>query len=185
MGRQGLQDPRWHPVHPGTRRDPAVSSRRCSRKAQLKGAPGWAIPGDPDAAVEGAQVDFDTASHREPLLRLAGHRPDRQEHDSGVLPGPAGHQRRSASRLEGIAKQEIKKIGVLGAYDGRWYRSYVSAKAGYDVVLMTSPSEAAEKGKYRRPEAGVFKAQDHRGEVRGAARSHHFDRRSAGISRAS
>ncbi len=118
-------------------------------KKQLKGAPMPAPRAILDAAVEGAQVDFDTASRIEPLLRLAGHRPDRQEHDSGVLPRSADHQRWRQPRPEGIAKQEIKKIGVLGAGMMGAGIAYVSAKAGYDVVLKdvtieSRPSEGKD-----------------------------------------
>ncbi|WP_445271792.1 3-hydroxyacyl-CoA dehydrogenase family protein, partial [Streptomyces sp. DSM 41978] len=52
-----------------------------------------------------------------------------------------------ASRPEGIAKQEIRKIGVLGAGMMGAGVAYVSAKAGYDVVLKDVSIEAAERGK--------------------------------------
>ena len=64
-------------------------------RKQLKGAPYPAPRAIMSAAVEGAQVDFETATaDRVALLRRPGHRPDRQEHDPGVLLRPAGDQRR-------------------------------------------------------------------------------------------
>ncbi|MDF2824620.1 MAG: 3-hydroxyacyl-CoA dehydrogenase, partial [Mycobacterium sp.] len=51
------------------------------------------------------------------------------------------------SRPDGIAKQEIKKIGVLGAGMMDAGIAYVSARAGYDVVLKDVSLEAAQKGK--------------------------------------
>ena len=50
------------------------------------------------AAVEGAQVDFDTASRIEsPLLHQPGRQPAGQEHDPGVLLRPPGDQLRLAA----------------------------------------------------------------------------------------
>ncbi|ETZ99042.1 NAD binding domain of 6-phosphogluconate dehydrogenase family protein [Mycobacterium kansasii 824] len=51
------------------------------------------------------------------------------------------------SRPDGIAKTPIKKIGVLGAGMMGAGIAYVSAKAGYDVVLKDVSLEAAQKGK--------------------------------------
>ena len=51
------------------------------------------------------------------------------------------------SRPEGIGKVPINKIGVLGAGMMGAGIAYVSAKAGYDVVLKDVSIEAAEKGK--------------------------------------
>ncbi len=84
--------------------------------------------------------------HRESLLHRAGHRADRQEHDSGVLLRPAGHQLRWFA-ARGIGKTPITKIGVLGAGMMGAGIAYVSAKAGFDVVLKDVSLEAAQKGK--------------------------------------
>jgi 3-hydroxyacyl-CoA dehydrogenase/enoyl-CoA hydratase/3-hydroxybutyryl-CoA epimerase len=51
------------------------------------------------------------------------------------------------SRPEGIGKTPITKIGVLGAGMMGAGIAYVSAKAGFDVVLKDVTVEAAEKGK--------------------------------------
>ncbi len=52
-----------------------------------------------------------------------------------------------ASRPKDVPKREIKKIGVLGAGMMGAGIAYVSAKAGYEVVLKDVTLEAAERGK--------------------------------------
>ena len=67
------------------------------------------------AAVEGAQVDFDDRDpDRVALPHRAGHRPELQEHDPGVLLRPAGDQLRSL-RPEGVDAVQATRLGVLGA----------------------------------------------------------------------
>ena len=99
------------------------------------------------AAVEGAQVDFDTASRIE------------SRYFTSLVTGPVAKNMIQAfffdlqainaggSRPEGIAKTPIKKIGVLGAGMMGAGIAYVSAKAGFDVVLKDVTIEAANKGK--------------------------------------
>jgi len=116
-------------------------------RKQVKGANMPAPRAILAAAVEGAQVDFDTASRIESryFTELAtGHVAknmiqafffDMQAINAG------------GSRPEGIGKTPIKKIGVLGAGMMGAGIAYVSAKAGYDVVLKDVTLEAAQKGK--------------------------------------
>ena len=117
-------------------------------RKQLKGADYPAPRAIMSAAVEGAQVDFETAQpDRVALLRRAGHRPDRQEHDPGVLLRPAGDQRRLA-RPEGVRAVHARtKVGVLGAGMMGAGIAYSCARAGIDVVLKDVTLEAAEQGK--------------------------------------
>ncbi|MCV7300906.1 enoyl-CoA hydratase/isomerase family protein [Mycobacterium barrassiae] len=116
-------------------------------KKQLKGAPMPAPRAILDAAVEGAQVDFDTASRIESRYftklvtgQVAKNMIQAFFFDLQAING-------GASRPDGIAKQEIKKIGVLGAGMMGAGIAYVSAKAGFDVVLKDVSLEAAQKGK--------------------------------------
>ena len=116
-------------------------------RKQLKGAPMPAPRAILAAAVEGAQVDFDTASRIESRYftsLVTGHVAknmiqafffDMQYINSG------------GSRPDGIGKTPIKKIGVLGAGMMGAGIAYVSAKAGFDVVLKDVSIEAAQKGK--------------------------------------
>jgi len=55
--------------------------------------------------------------------------------------------KKGASRPQGIAKGQVKKLGVLGAGMMGGGIAYVSAKAGIDVVLLDTTQQAAEKGK--------------------------------------
>jgi 3-hydroxyacyl-CoA dehydrogenase/enoyl-CoA hydratase/3-hydroxybutyryl-CoA epimerase len=116
-------------------------------KKQLKGAPMPAPRAILDAAVEGAQVDFDTACRIE------------SRYFTTLVTGQTAKNMIQAffldmqfinsggSRPEGIAKLDIKKIGVLGAGMMGAGIAYVSAKAGFDVVLKDVTIEAAQKGK--------------------------------------
>jgi 3-hydroxyacyl-CoA dehydrogenase/enoyl-CoA hydratase/3-hydroxybutyryl-CoA epimerase len=116
-------------------------------RQQTKGAPMPAPRAILAAAVEGAQVDFDTASRIE------------SRYFTSLVTGQVAKNMIQAfffdmqfinsggSRPEGIAKQEIRKIGVLGAGMMGAGIAYVSAKAGFDVVLKDVSIEAAEKGK--------------------------------------
>ncbi|ART72240.1 3-hydroxyacyl-CoA dehydrogenase [Mycobacterium dioxanotrophicus] len=135
----------------GTPSSPALAAILPSFPAllrkQLKGAPMPAPRAILDAAVEGAQVDFDTASRIESryFTQLVTGQTAKNMIQAFFLDLQAING--GASRPEGIAKQEIKKIGVLGAGMMGAGIAYVSAKAGYDVVLKDVTIEAAEKGK--------------------------------------
>src|SRR4029079_316375 len=116
-------------------------------KKQLKGAPMPAPRAILDAAVEGAQVDFDTASRIE--SRYFTHLVTGQVAKNMIQAFffDLQHINGGGSRAEGIGKREIKKIGVLGAGMMGAGIAYVSAKAGFDVVLKDVSAEAAARGK--------------------------------------
>jgi 3-hydroxyacyl-CoA dehydrogenase/enoyl-CoA hydratase/3-hydroxybutyryl-CoA epimerase len=114
---------------------------------QLKGAKYPAPEAIMSAAVEGAQVDFDSASRIESryFTSLTTGRVskamiqafffDLQEINSGKL------------RPEGVAKWKPTKVVVLGAGMMGAGIAYVLAKAGVEVVLKDVAIESAEKGK--------------------------------------
>ncbi|MGV0838083.1 3-hydroxyacyl-CoA dehydrogenase NAD-binding domain-containing protein [Mycolicibacterium thermoresistibile] len=116
-------------------------------KKQLKGAPMPAPRAILNAAVEGAQVDFDSAS------RIEG------RYFTELVTGQTAKNMIQAfffdlqtinsggSRPDGVDKTLPKKIGVLGAGMMGAGIAYVSAKAGFDVVLKDVSAEAAQKGK--------------------------------------
>ncbi|QLY31270.1 3-hydroxyacyl-CoA dehydrogenase NAD-binding domain-containing protein [Nocardia huaxiensis] len=99
------------------------------------------------AAVEGAQVDFDSASLIESRYFVS------------LLTGPVAknmiqafffdlqHINGGGSRPKDVPKREIKKVGVIGAGMMGAGIAYVTAKAGIDVVLKDVTIEAANKGK--------------------------------------
>src|SRR6201997_2072342 len=116
-------------------------------RKQLKGAPMPAPKAILAAAVEGAQVDFDTASRIESRYfaelvtgQVAKNMIQAFFFDLQTITG-------GGSRPDGIGKTPINKIGVLGAGMMGAGVAYVSAKAGYDVVLKDVSLEAAQKGK--------------------------------------
>ncbi len=116
-------------------------------RKQLKGANMPAPRAILSAAVEGSQVDIDNASLIE--SRYFVH----------LLTGPVAKNMIQAfffdlqsinnggSRPKHVPKREIKKVGVLGAGMMGAGIAYVSAKAGYEVVLKDVTIEAAERGK--------------------------------------
>ena len=117
-------------------------------RKQLKGANYPAPHHIMAAAVEGAQVDFDTRDRdRGPLLRRPADRPGREEHDPGVLLRPAAGQRGPRPRPRASSPSRPTKVVVLGAGMMGAAISYVCAKAGIEVVLKDVSLEAAEKGK--------------------------------------
>lgn len=116
-------------------------------RKQLKGAPMPAPRAILSAAVEGAAVDFDTASRIETryfVSLVTGHV---AKNMIQAFFFDLQHINGGGSRPDGIGQTPIRKIGVLGAGMMGAGIAYVSAKAGYDVVLKDVSLEAAQKGK--------------------------------------
>ena len=101
------------------------------------------------AAVEGAQVDFDTATRIESrYLDRAGRRPELQEHDPGVLLRPAGDQlRRAAARGRRRRSPRHQARRARRRDDGRRHRLLRAPAPASRWCSRTSALEAAEKGK--------------------------------------
>jgi 3-hydroxyacyl-CoA dehydrogenase / enoyl-CoA hydratase / 3-hydroxybutyryl-CoA epimerase len=144
-------DAKGYKMPGGTPASPALAGILPSFPAllrkQLKGAPMPAPRAILDAVVEGAQVDFDTASRIESRYftqlvtgQVAKNMIQAFFFDLQTING-------GGSRPEGIGKTPINKIGVLGAGMMGAGIAYVSAKAGYHVVLKDVTIEAAQKGK--------------------------------------
>lgn len=114
---------------------------------QVKGANYKAPRAIMSAAVEGAQVDFDTAARIESryfVELVTGQQARNMTHafffDLQAI--NAGN-----SRPDGIAKKRFTKVAVIGAGMMGAGIAYVSAKAGMEVVLKDVSREAAERGK--------------------------------------
>src|SRR3984957_17800260 len=144
-------DKKGYKMPGGTPSSPALASILPSFPAllrkQLKGAPMPAPRAILDTAVEGAQVDFDTASRIESryFTQLVTGQVAKNMIQAFFF--DLQHITSGGSRPEGIAKTPIRKIGVLGAGMMGAGIAYVSAKAGFDVVLKDVSIEAAQKGK--------------------------------------
>ncbi|MFE9583293.1 3-hydroxyacyl-CoA dehydrogenase NAD-binding domain-containing protein [Nocardia sp. NPDC006044] len=144
-------DKKGYKIPGGTPSTPAFAANLpafpANLRKQLKGTNMPAPRAIMSAAVEGAQVDIDNASLIE--SRYFVH----------LLTGPVAKNMIQAfffdlqsinnggSRPNDVPKKEIKKIGVLGAGMMGAGIAYVSAKAGYQVVLKDVTLEAAERGK--------------------------------------
>ncbi|QIS08225.1 3-hydroxyacyl-CoA dehydrogenase NAD-binding domain-containing protein [Nocardia arthritidis] len=143
--KKGFKIPGGTPSNPGFAANlPAFPA---NLRKQIKGANMPAPRAIMSAAVEGSQVDFDNASLIE--SRYFVH----------LLTGPVAKNMIQAfffdlqainnggSRPKDVPKKEIRKVGVLGAGMMGAGIAYVSAKAGYEVVLKDVTIEAAERGK--------------------------------------
>lgn len=116
-------------------------------RKQLKGAPMLAPKAILSAAVEGAQVDFDTATRIETryFVSLATGQQFRNMTQAFFFDMQAIGK--GASRPAGIAPRRVERLAVLGAGMMGAGIAYVAARAGIAVVLKDVTVEAADKGK--------------------------------------
>jgi 3-hydroxyacyl-CoA dehydrogenase/enoyl-CoA hydratase/3-hydroxybutyryl-CoA epimerase len=144
-------DKKGYKIPGGTPSSPAFAANLpafpANLRKQLKGTNMPAPRAILAAAVEGSQVDIDNASLIESRYFVS------------LLTGPVAKNMIQAfffdlqsinnggSRPKDVPKKEIRKIGVLGAGMMGAGIAYVSAKAGYQVVLKDVTIEAAERGK--------------------------------------
>lgn len=99
------------------------------------------------AAVEGAQVDFDTAQIIEARYFTELTTGQVAKNMIGAFWFQLNEINAGKSRPQGIPQYVTKKVGVLGAGMMGAGIAYVSAAAGIEVVLKDVSLEAAEKGK--------------------------------------
>ncbi|WP_262851167.1 3-hydroxyacyl-CoA dehydrogenase NAD-binding domain-containing protein [Mumia quercus] len=116
-------------------------------RKQTKGAPMKAPRNIMSAAVEGAQVDFDTASRIESRYFVDLVTGQQFKNMTQAFFFDLGAINAGGSRPAGIEKTKATKLAILGAGMMGAGVAYVSARAGIDVVLKDVSLEAAEKGK--------------------------------------
>ncbi|MGW7516519.1 3-hydroxyacyl-CoA dehydrogenase NAD-binding domain-containing protein [Streptomyces sp. NPDC054796] len=116
-------------------------------KKQTGGAPYPAQRNILAAAVEGAQVDFETAQVIEAryFVELVTGQISKNMIQAFFFDLQAVNAGRS--RPQGIGESKVSKVGVLGAGMMGAGIAYSCAKAGIDVVLKDISQEAADKGK--------------------------------------
>ncbi len=116
-------------------------------RKQLKGAPMPAPRAILAAAVEGAQVDVETATQIETRYFVSLVTGQVAKNMTKAFFFDLQHINSGGSRPDGYEKYQARKVGVLGAGMMGAAIAYVSAKAGIEVVLKDVSLEAAEKGK--------------------------------------
>lgn len=116
-------------------------------RKQVKGADYHAPRNIMSAAVEGAQVDFDTASRIESRYLVELIVGQQFKNMTQAFFFDLGSINAGGSRPEGYPPRTYRKIAVLGAGMMGAGIAYVSAKAGMEVVLKDVSLEAAENGK--------------------------------------
>jgi 3-hydroxyacyl-CoA dehydrogenase / enoyl-CoA hydratase / 3-hydroxybutyryl-CoA epimerase len=99
------------------------------------------------AAVEGTQVDFDTASTIESryFVELASGQVAKNMIQAFFF--DMQHIKSGGSRPAGFPKHTVSKVAVLGAGMMGAGIAYMCAKAGIDVVLKDVTADAADRGK--------------------------------------
>ncbi|MFE0761600.1 3-hydroxyacyl-CoA dehydrogenase NAD-binding domain-containing protein [Streptomyces smyrnaeus] len=142
---KGYKIPGGTPAHPRFAENlPAFPA---NLKKQTAGAPCPAQRNILAAAVEGAEVDFETAQAIEAryFVELVCGQISTNMIQAFFFDLQAVNAGRS--RPEGIAERKVTKVAVLGAGMMGAGIAYSCAKAGIEVVLKDVSQEAAEKGK--------------------------------------
>src|SRR4051794_9086246 len=116
-------------------------------RKQTNGAPYPAPRSILAAAVEGAQVDFETAQVIEAryFVELAAGQTSKNMIQAFFFDLQAVNS--GANRPKGVAPRQVRKVAVLGAGMMGAGIAYSCARAGIDVVLKDVTPQAAAKGK--------------------------------------
>ncbi|OKJ93541.1 3-hydroxyacyl-CoA dehydrogenase [Streptomyces sp. CB03234] len=141
----GYKIPGGTPAHPKFAANlPAFPA---NLKKQLNGAPYPAPRNILAAAVEGSQVDFETALTIEAryFTELVTGQTAKNMIQAFFFDLQAVNS--GASRPQGIEPRQVRKVAVLGAGMMGAGIAYSCAKAGIEVVLKDVSAEAAQKGK--------------------------------------
>jgi 3-hydroxyacyl-CoA dehydrogenase/enoyl-CoA hydratase/3-hydroxybutyryl-CoA epimerase len=158
-------DPKYR-IPGGDPRNPKIAEMVFVAPAMIRKESKGIYPAPPAilaAAVEGAQVDFDTASRIE------------SRYFAELGAGPVSHNminafwtqlnqiKKGQSRPQNVPPQPSKKVGVLGAGLMGHGIAYVTAAAGMQVVMTDKDQAAADKGKERI--GAILKTQVERGSI--------------------
>ena len=143
--RQGYKIPGGTPSNP--KFAAFLPSFPANLRKQLKGADYKAQKAIMSAAVEGSQVDFETASRIESRYLVSLLIGQQFKNMTQAFFFDLGAINAGKSRPEGVPPTKATKLAILGAGMMGAGIAYVSARAGIDVVLKDVSLEAAEKGK--------------------------------------
>ena len=144
-------DVKGYRIPGGTPSDPRFAANLpafpANLKKQLAGAPMPAPRNILAAAVEGAQVDFETALTIEAryFTELVTGQVSKNMIQAFFFDLQAVNA--GASRPDGIEERQVRKVAVLGAGMMGAGIAYSCARAGIDVVLKDVSAETAAKGK--------------------------------------
>jgi len=145
-------DVKGYQIPGGTPSDPKVMQMLAITPSILRSKTQGCLPAPEKilcAAVEGAQVDFDTAHLIETRYFTELTTGQVSKNLIGTFWFQLNEINAGGSRPQGIAPYVTKKVGVLGAGMMGAGIAFVSASAGIDVVLKDINLAAAEKGKAR------------------------------------
>lgn len=142
---KGYKIPGGTPSHPAFAANlPAFPA---NLRKQLKGAPMPAPRNILAAAVEGAQVDFDTAMKIETRYFVELLTGQVAKNMTKAFFFDLQHINAGGSRPSGFEQWTARKVAVLGAGMMGAGIAYVCARGGMEVVLKDVSVEAAERGK--------------------------------------
>jgi 3-hydroxyacyl-CoA dehydrogenase/enoyl-CoA hydratase/3-hydroxybutyryl-CoA epimerase len=116
-------------------------------RKQIKGAAYKAPRNIMSAAVEGSQVDFDTASRIESRYLVELLVGQQFKNMTQAFFFDLGAINAGGSRPEGIPVRKAEKLAILGAGMMGAGIAYEAARVGIEVILKDISIEAAEKGK--------------------------------------
>src|SRR5918911_94998 len=144
-------DVRGYKIPGGTPATPALAQMLpafpATLRKQLKGAPMPAPHHILCAAVEGTQVDFDTALQIETRYFMDLVTGQVAKNMINAFFFDLQHINKGGSRPDGYPQRTFRKVGVLGAGMMGAGIAYSCARAGMDVVLKDVDLATAEKGK--------------------------------------